>query len=386
MLMQAGTGRGPGRLRAVILLLGALALGAIGLGAGSVGLLRGDDGGDGLAAPAGVTAVDGEAVGAVIVGWEAVDDAAYYRIGWVALDDISARQAEGREWLDAFVFADVGSEGQTEYAVSGVTPGRRYAFIVASAGRRFGAGRWSEWAYLTPAVGAGVSCPADGGGGMATATPTPVAAAPTPTPVAAAPTPAVAPTPTPTLVPTPTPAPTLTPAEAAAAERAALAALYYATDGDNWGVDGHNWLSDKPLGEWSGVTTDNNGNVISLGISGGRGPANPFGSSDSSELDVVLTGNLPAELGRLTNLRTLSIKDSQLSGEIPVELGRLSSLYSLDLSGNQLTGDIPAELGDIPNLHFLYLKGNQLTGCLPAGLRAVPHNDLIDLGLAYCGQ
>ena len=77
MVMRAGTGRGPGRLRAVILLLAALALGAIGLGAGSVGLLRGDDGGEGLAAPAGVTAVDREAAGAVLVGWEAVDDAAY---------------------------------------------------------------------------------------------------------------------------------------------------------------------------------------------------------------------------------------------------------------------------------------------------------------------
>lgn len=375
MVMRAGRGR-LGRLRAVILLLAALALGAIGLGAGSVGLLRGDDGEDGLAAPAGVTAVDGEAAGAVIVGWEGVDGAAYYRIGWVALDDISARQAEGREWLDAFVFADVGSGGPTEYAVSGVTPGRRYAFIVASAGRRFGAGRWSEWAYLTPAVGSGVSCPADGGGG-----PMPPAVGGSGT---VTPTPAVAPTPT--LVPTPTPAPTLTPAEAAALERAALAALYHATDGDNWDVEDHNWLSDKPLGEWSGVTTDNNGSVISLATGGG--PANPFGngSSDSSDLNIVLTGNVPAELGSLDNLRRLDLSDNQLTGGIPTELGRLASLHSLDLSGNQLMCEIPAELSDIPNLHFLYLKGNQLTGCLPAGLRAVPHNDLIDLGLAYCGQ
>ena len=291
------------------------------------------------------------------------------------MDDISARQAEGREWLDALVFADVGSGGQTEYAVSEVTPGRWYAFSVASAGRRFGAGRWSEWAYLTPAVGSGVSCPADGGGGAVPpavggrgmATPTLSAAAPTPTP-------------TPTLVPTPTPAPTLTPAEAAAG-RAALAALYHATDGDNWGVDGHNWLSDNPLGEWRGVTTDNNGSVISLRISGST---NPF--SESSDPHIVLMGNVPAELGRLASLQSLDLSGNQLTGELPVELGRLDSLHSLDLSGNQLTGDIPAELGDIPNRHFLYLKGNQLTGCLPAGLRSVPHNDLIALGLAYCGQ
>ena len=157
MLTKAGTER-RGRFRSVILLLTALALGAIGLSAGGigVGLIRGDDGGDGLAAPAGVTAADGEATGTVIVRWDTVDDAAFYRIGWVALDDIAAAQADGREWLDAFIFADIGSAGTTEYTVPGVTPGRRYAFIVASVVRRFGAGRWSEWAYLTPAVEPGV--------------------------------------------------------------------------------------------------------------------------------------------------------------------------------------------------------------------------------------
>ena len=381
MLTKAGTGR-RGRFRSAILLLAALALGAIGLGAGgiSVGLIRGDDGGDGLAAPAGVTAADGDATGTVIVRWDTVDDAAFYRIGWVALDDIAAAQAAGREWLDAYIFADISGAGATEYAVPGVTPGRQYAFIVASVGRRFGAGRWSEWAYLTPAVESGVSCPADGGGG------------PTPPAVGGAGTPTATPTPTPTLAPTPTlmptPTPTLTPAEAAALERAALAALYHATDGDNWDVDGHNWLSDKPLGEWRGVTTDSNGSVISLGnifVNIDCGPTSPFITSDCYSR-IVLTGNVPAELGSLANLRTLNLKGHELTGGIPAELGRLANLQSLDLSGNQLTGEIPAELGNIPNLHFLYLGGNQLTGCLPEGLRDVPHNDLIALRLTFCGR
>ena len=315
-------------------------------------------------------------MGTVIVRWTAVDDAAFYRIGWVALDDIAAAQAAGREWLDAFIFADISGAGATEYAVPGVTPGRRYAFIVASVGRRFGAGSWSEWAYLTPAVEPGVSCPADGGRG------------PTPPAIGGTGTPTATPTPTPTLAPTPTlmptPTPTLTPADAAALERAALAALYQATDGDNWGVDDHNWLSDKPLGEWRGVTTDSNGSVISLvniGSDGIAGPAAPFSVPHS-----VLTGNVPAGLGSLANLRALDLSDNELTGGIPAELGRLASLQSLDLSGNQLTGGIPAELGNIPNLHFLYLGGNQLTGCLPEGLRDVPHNDLIALRLPFCGR
>ena len=36
-------------------------------------------------------------------------------------------------------------------------------------------------------------------------------------------------------------------------DRAALMALYNATDGPNW-VDNTNWLTDAPLGEWYGVS------------------------------------------------------------------------------------------------------------------------------------
>ena len=104
----------------------------------------------------------GQPRASVVVAWDAVDGAAFYRIGWVAMDDIPAVRAEGREWLDAFVFADVANRGQTAYTITGLVPGRDYAFIVASVAQRFGAGAWSGWAYLTPAGVA--SCPAGGGG------------------------------------------------------------------------------------------------------------------------------------------------------------------------------------------------------------------------------
>ena len=44
---------------------------------------------------------------------------------------------------------------------------------------------------------------------------------------------------------------------------AALVALYEATDGDNWENNTH-WLSDQPLDEWFGVTTDDDGRVTKL--------------------------------------------------------------------------------------------------------------------------
>ena len=54
-----------------------------------------------------------------------------------------------------------------------------------------------------------------------------------------------------------------------ATDREILVTVYNALDGPNW-EDSENWLSDAPLGEWSGVTTDDNGRVIWLRIGGVR--------------------------------------------------------------------------------------------------------------------
>ena len=48
-------------------------------------------------------------------------------------------------------------------------------------------------------------------------------------------------------------------------DRDALVTLYNATSGDNW-ANNDNWLSDKPLGEWHGVTTDSDGRVRRLDL------------------------------------------------------------------------------------------------------------------------
>ena len=49
-------------------------------------------------------------------------------------------------------------------------------------------------------------------------------------------------------------------------DRAALVALYNATDGPNW-TNSTNWLTDAPLGEWHGVDTDTRGRVYALRLS-----------------------------------------------------------------------------------------------------------------------
>ena len=60
-----------------------------------------------------------------------------------------------------------------------------------------------------------------------------------------------------------------------------------------------------------------------------------------------LSGEIPAELGSLSNLETLYLNDNELSGEIPAELGSLSHLRYLDLSQNDLSGCVPSSLEDL---------------------------------------
>ena len=108
------------------------------------------------------------------------------------------------------------------------------------------------------------------------------------------------------------PNPTTVEAGSPETDQEALAALYRSTDGDNWpahqvGID-TKWMSNAPMGEWLGVTTD--------------------------------------EAGRVTGL---NLENLEMEGTIPPELGNLSALKKLSLRGNYLHGTIPRNWGISPN-------------------------------------
>ena len=159
-----------------------------------------------------------------------------------------------------------------------------------------------------------------------------------------------------------------------AGDRAALVALYNATDGANW-TDNTNWLTDTPIFQWYGVSADAEGRVCALNLHGnglsGEMPVELGGLTNLTELHLSgnrLSGEIPEELGGLTNLTGLYLSGNRLSGEIPLELGGLTNLTGLYLSGNRLSGEIPLELGGLTNLTGLYLSGNRLSGEIPLEL------------------
>ena len=90
------------------------------------------------------------------------------------------------------------------------------------------------------------------------------------------------------------------------------------------------------------------GNARILGITGSPGA----GKSSA----------IPPELGNLSGLSRLYLKDNQLTGVLPPELGNLSGLGHAYLQGNALEGPVPSELANLNELdhHNTDLRWNRL--------------------------
>ena len=179
-------------------------------------------------------------------------------------------------------------------------------------------------------------------------------------------------------------------------ERAALVALYEATNGPNW-ISSENWLTDAPVGEWYGVETDASGRVDGLDLSGvwdseagqsivhglsGTIPPELGNLTSLTDLDLGynhLAGPIPPELRNLINLRMLNLRRNLLTDPIPPELGDLRRLESLDLFTNDLSGTIPPELGGLTSLSRLILADNELSGPIPPELGELGNLTLIGL-------
>ncbi len=105
-------------------------------------------------------------------------------------------------------------------------------------------------------------------------------------------------------------------------DRAVLVALHGSTGGASW-TRQDNWDSEKPLGEWHGVTTD-------------------------------------SATGRVTALK---LANNNVVGRLDRRLAGLAALRHLDLSRNALTGPIPTTLTQVA-LNTLNLDGTRL--CAPS--------------------
>lgn len=141
----------------------------------------------------------------------------------------------------------------------------------------------------------------------------------------------------------------------------ALVALYNSTQGEYW-FNKQNWLQTFAVGNWYGVRVEN-GHVtgIWLNYNNPRGQI-PSQIGDLSELSILhlsvnyLKGPLPNEIGNLTKLVQFWIYNNLLTGHIPESLIALTNIqleYGLDFDWNYL--NVPPNYPDTSNPFHLYL-------------------------------
>ncbi|TPN82395.1 leucine-rich repeat domain-containing protein [Aquimarina algicola] len=155
-------------------------------------------------------------------------------------------------------------------------------------------------------------------------------------------------------------------------DRQILEKFYNDNLGNNLGWD----LSAPNMDNWSGVTHENGtvtrltldfrnitilpkeiGALNSLQILNlGNPVADPFAGNK--------IGNIPAEIGNLSNLESLNVRSNNLGG-IPREIGNLKNLKILEL-GNNSIATIPVEIGNLDNLERLGMENNNNLNIVPA--------------------
>uniref|UniRef100_A0A2P2JCX9 Putative inactive receptor kinase At2g26730 n=1 Tax=Rhizophora mucronata TaxID=61149 RepID=A0A2P2JCX9_RHIMU len=135
------------------------------------------------------------------------------------------------------------------------------------------------------------------------------------------------------------------------------------------------WNASQSACSWVGVSCDANQSfVYTLRLPGVGlvGPIPPNTLGKLSQLRVLslrsnrLSGEIPFDFSNLTLLRSLYLQNNEFSGKFPASVTGLTRLTRLDLSTNNFTGSIPFSVNYLTQLTGLFLEHNNFSGNLPS--------------------
>lgn len=96
--------------------------------------------------------------------------------------------------------------------------------------------------------------------------------------------------------------------------------------------------------------------------------------------DGGLQGEIPEDIGLLTELTLLSMFRNNIAGTLPTSVGNLGNLILFAASFNRLTGTIPSELELLTSLQYLDLQRNALIDSVPEFFAELTNLALLGLG------
>ena len=177
-------------------------------------------------------------------------------------------------------------------------------------------------------------------------------------------------------------------------QRYSLATLYYSTNGDGWTTKTL-WLSNENeclwftrVGRQPVCGQDSLFQRLNLYYNNLFGTIPPELSLLSNSLESInlaggpkrfLVGNVPTELGLLTNLQELQLQNNALIGPLRINLSLLTKLTTLDINNNVLSGTISNEIGLLTDLTYLDISQNSFLGQIPAQVGILTQLSYLDL-------
>ena len=137
-----------------------------------------------------------------------------------------------------------------------------------------------------------------------------------------------------------------------------LALLYTTLGGPRWNHPTQ-WMSlDVSECDWDGV-------ICASDLDFDQGNVVDFHVEKLNLAQMNLVGSLPSEIGILTDLQSLSLRNNIISGVLPSTIVTMTQLRRLDVQMNALKGKLP-DLSLLSHLQYLVLGENDFTGTIPA--------------------
>lgn len=156
-------------------------------------------------------------------------------------------------------------------------------------------------------------------------------------------------------------------------ERKILEDFYRQANGDKWSQN-DGWMNPNvKVGDWFGIDVNAEGRVksISFVMNNLSGKISPeickLAKLEKLEINMAIFDNstFPENIGDLTELVNLTVKQAGIAGELPASISKLKKLQVLSIENNFLTGSLPAGIGELANLNEIAIDRNGFSGAVP---------------------